>query len=114
MEKLGIAGHLRRLREVGVGDLLQSVLDDAGTGHADVDDAVRFADAVENLPAPLRVELDFQSNVRRGLMCVDVRLPGPACLSFAADAPEARARAARLHAELYVAGAKDDERGDLS
>ena len=59
---------------------------------------LRFADAVENLPAPLRVELDFQSNVRRGLMCVDVRLPGPACLSFAADAPEARARAARLHA----------------
>lgn len=59
---------------------------------------LRFADAVENLPAPLRVEMGFQSNARRGVMCVDVCLPGPPCLSFAADSPEARASLARLYA----------------
>ena len=47
-----------------------------------------LADAVENLPAPLRVEFDFQANVRAGIAVVDVCIPSPTCLSFASSSAE--------------------------
>ena len=57
-----------------------------------------LADAVENLPAPLRVEFDFQANVRAGAAVVDVCIPGPACFSFASASAEARRGLARDYA----------------
>ncbi|HJA29614.1 MAG TPA: tetratricopeptide repeat protein [Candidatus Olsenella pullicola] len=57
-----------------------------------------LADATENLPAPLRVEFDFQANVRAGVACVDVCVPGPACFSFASDSAGARLALARDYA----------------
>lgn len=51
---------------------------------------VRLADAVENLPAPVRVHADFQTNVSAGLAVVDVRVPDPA--SFPAPAETGSSR----------------------
>ena len=57
-----------------------------------------LADAVENLPAPLRVEFDFQANVRSGLSCLDVCVPSPTCLAFASDNAKERLELARGYA----------------
>lgn len=51
---------------------------------------MRFADAFENLPVPLRVLADFRLNAAQGLMCVDLEVPRPAC--FAAVAADERAQ----------------------
>ena len=59
---------------------------------------MRFANAVENLPAPFRVEFDFQANVKLHVMCVDVILPGPACFAFAQDDRGALPKLARTYA----------------
>lgn len=65
---------------------------------------MRFANAVENLPAPFRVEFDFQVNVRLGVMCVDVILPGPACFAFAGGDREVLPGLARTYAtQLSIA-----------
>ena len=59
---------------------------------------MRFADAVENFPSPLRVEMDFQSNAPRGILCVDLCLPRPACFSFAGTSWHERNALARPYA----------------
>ena len=58
---------------------------------------IRFADDVESLPAPLRVEFDFQTNVRAGVMVVDFCAASPTSLSFASATPEGRTELARSY-----------------
>ena len=65
---------------------------------------LRFADSVENLPAPFRIEFDFQVNLERGLLGIDVTVPRPACLAFAGvRSPQAWARAYALRLALLLA-----------
>lgn len=65
---------------------------------------LRFADSVENLPAPFRIEMAFQSNLSRGLLGASVVVPRPACLAFAGDRRQtAWARAYALRVALLLA-----------
>ena len=65
---------------------------------------LRFADSVENLPAPFRIEFDFQVNLARGILGVDVVVPRPGCLAFVgARSQAAWARAYALRVALLLA-----------
>ena len=65
---------------------------------------LRFADSVENLPAPFRIEFDFQVNLARGILGVDVVVPRPGCLAFiGARSQAAWARAYALRVALLLA-----------
>ncbi|MBM6775425.1 tetratricopeptide repeat protein [Olsenella profusa] len=59
---------------------------------------IGLADRCESLPAPFRVEVDYQSNVGAGMLCVGVAVPGPGCFSLLADDAAGRADAARSYA----------------
>lgn len=60
---------------------------------------VRFADFCENVPAPFRVDVNFQANVSAGTLCADTLVPRPRCFSFVEpDDPRGRAEAARSYA----------------
>lgn len=52
----------------------------------------RFADAFENLPLPVRMGIDFNANVARGLLCARLTVPGPACLSAVSGNEASRER----------------------
>ncbi len=74
---------------------------------------LRFADSVENLPAPFRIEMAFQVNLAQGLLGVDVVVPRPGCLSFAgvrSQAAWARAYALRVALLLGRRGFASSER----
>ena len=74
---------------------------------------LRFADSVENLPAPFRIEMAFQVNLVRGLLGVDVVVPRPGCLAFAgvrSQAAWARAYALRVALLLGRRGFASSER----
>lgn len=53
---------------------------------------VRFADAFENLPLPVRAGLAFRANVARGLLCARLTVPYPTCLSAVSSDEPARER----------------------
>lgn len=52
----------------------------------------RFADAVENLPLPVRMEVAFWANVASGLLCAHVIVPRPACLASVCSDEASRER----------------------
>lgn len=65
---------------------------------------VRLANNSENLPAPFRVELDYQVNTRLGIACLEAVVPRPSCFSFASPSPARRAELAITYAlELSLA-----------
>lgn len=78
--------------------LITALLDD-GAKDGEWACRLRFADAVENLPAPFRIEMSFQVDLARGLLGVDLVVPRPACLGFAGVGSQtawARAYALRI------------------
>ena len=52
----------------------------------------RFADAVENLPLPVRIEVSFWANVASGLLCAHVIVPRPTCLASVCSDEASRER----------------------
>ena len=80
------------------GGAARELLMDAGRSGGEWRCRIGFADRCENLPAPFRVEVDFQSNVDAGLLCASVSVPGPRCFSLLAGDEAARADGARSYA----------------
>lgn len=65
---------------------------------------LRFANTVENLPAPFRIEMAFQANLERGLFGIGVVTPRPGCLALMGARSEAAwARAYALRLALLLA-----------
>lgn len=79
-------------------DAARELLMDAGSQDGEWRCRIGFADRCENLPAPFRVEVDFQSNVAAGILCASVSVPGPQCFSLLTEGEVARADGARSYA----------------
>ena len=77
--------------------LLAFMLEDADE-RGEWSGRMRFADAFENLPVPLRVSADFRLNAAQGLMCVDLGVPRPACCATVAADPRVRDELAAAYA----------------
>lgn len=64
---------------------------------------LRLADALENLPAPFRVEADFRANLAEGVAGISAVVPRPGCLSICGGSGVARARGYALRLALLLA-----------
>lgn len=82
---------------------LVAALLQGGDGDGEWACRLRFADSVENLPAPFRIEMEFQANLSRGLLGVSLVIPRPSCLGFAGARDQAAwARAYALRTALLL------------
>ena len=60
---------------------------------------VRLCDFLENLPAPFRIVYQAQADLEKGVACLELEVPRPACMAMLApDRPEAQERAAASYA----------------